>query len=645
MTATSNHVPMHIQRRKHFSIGKEGERIAAQWYQARGYEVVDCNAQFTVGELDLVLESPDGCLVFVEVKTRSTPFYGLGEAITAKNSEKCVKRHTCGYKIKDGSIFVLMRLLSVSPGILLRKLPVMRGLIAVLVRTFSAAISGVTGYVVAVEVNIGPGLPGTYVVGLADAAIAESRDRMKTAAQNSGLAWPKTKVIVSLSPASLKKSGSQIDLAMCMGILCAADKDILASQRLQSTMLLGEVALNGEIRPVSGVLPALIAARDQGIKTAVIPVGNAEETKAITSISDIKVMVAPNISAVLEWLRGADNLQKVGEISTRIEGDTRSIVKEKDLSDVVGQPEAKRAAEIAAAGGHNLFMIGPPGSGKSMIAERIPTILPQLNAEELLEAMAVHSVVGKPFRALVAQAPFVAPHHSVSRAALLGGGAGNMRPGAVSLAHTGVLFLDEVSEIPARILDCLRTPMEEGCVRLIRAHQETRFPARFQLVLAANPCRCAADDPAQCRCTSTVRRNYLNNLSGPLRDRIDIIVRTRSKGPLLSDGCEEPSSAVAQRVLAARERARFRWQKAGYSAQTNADMNPHVLRREFPADSAGMALLAAYLSDGTISHRGADRALKMAWTLSDLEGTAIPDLGHVAQALELRDVKTIEALA
>lgn len=514
-----------------------------------------------------------------------------------------------------------------------------------LARTLSAAIAGVTGYVVTVEVNIGPGLPGTYVVGLADAAIAEARDRMKTAVQNSGLAWPKTKVIVSLSPASLRKSGSQVDVAMCMGILCAADTRLPALRRLESTMLLGEVALDGGIRAVPGVVPALIAARDQGIKTAVIPVGNAEEAKVITSISDIKVLIAPTISAVLEWLSGADNLQEAGASSTHGERDACIVANGKDLADVVGQPEAKRAAEIAAAGGHNLFMIGPPGSGKSMIAERIPTILPPLNSEELLEAMAVHSVVGKTFRSLATHAPFVAPHHSVSRAALLGGGAGNARPGAVSLAHTGVLFLDEVSEIPARILDCLRTPMEEGCVRLVRAQQEIRFPARFQLVVAANPCRCAVEDPVQCRCTSTVRRNYLSNVSGPLRDRIDIIVRTHSKGPLLSDGYEESSSTIAQRVSEARERARFRWQKAGCGVQTNAAMNPHVLRREFPADSAGMALLTAYLGDGSISHRGADRALKMAWTLSDLDGAAIPDLGHVAQALELRDDQSLGVLA
>lgn len=496
-----------------------------------------------------------------------------------------------------------------------------------LARTITAAMSGVTGHLVEVEANVGPGLPGTYIVGMGDTAIAEAKDRMKAAASNSRLRWPKTKVVVSLSPASLPKSGAHLDLAMAIAILAAGDPEAPNRRRLDGTIFLGEVGLDGTLKPTPGILPALLAAQRGGVPQAVIPPENAAEAALVDGM---EVLAAPSLGAAYSWLCGECELEEA-DASFEV-GDAET----GDFRDVVGQPEAKFAAEVAAAGGHHFMMIGPPGSGKSMIAARLPGILPPLEPQERLEATTVHSVAGKSYTGAISRAPFVAPHHSVTRAALLGGGSGNPRPGAVSLAHGGVLFLDEVQEIPARVLDSLRIPLEQGSVRLVRARRDVIFPARFQLVLAANPCRCGAEEATQCRCSSAARANYLSNISGPLRDRIDIMVNTRAKGPLLSGEISDSSEAIAQRVLTARSRARRRWEAAGFGAICNAWMDPSKMRREFPASEDGMALLEVYLGEGTVSQRGVDRALKLSWTLADLEGAARPSLDHVARALDLR---------
>lgn len=485
-------------------------------------------------------------------------------------------------------------------------------------RTQTVALEGVAGRIVTVEANVGPGLPGIHMVGLGDAAVSESRDRIRTAAANSRLSWPKTKIVVSMSPASLRKSGSHFDLPTALAVL-AADATP-QRHRLEQTVFVGELGLDGTIRPVSGVLPALLAARTHGFRHAVIPRDNAEEA---TLVEGLKVHTAETLIQAWHWTTGEAELPVVeGSAPT-----TRRRIP--DFADLAGQPQARLAAEVAAAGGHHMLLIGPPGSGKSMIAARLPGILPPLSPTQALEATAVHSVAGN--GQVMAQAPFIDPHHSISRAALLGGGSGTPRPGAVSLAHHGVLFLDEVSEVPAAILDGLRTPLEDGQVRLIRARREVVFPARFQLILATNPCRCAAEDPARCRCTSRQRSSYLNNLSGPLRDRIDIVAATSATGAVLDAQDAEPSSTIAGRVHLARERAHHRWGRA------NAMMDPHELRRHHPADEAGMAMLGALLAEGELTQRGVDRCLKLAWTLTDLEGAASPDLGHVARALDLRE--------
>lgn len=507
-------------------------------------------------------------------------------------------------------------------------------------RARTTALSGVTARVVVIEANIGPGLPGIHVVGLGDTAVSESRDRIRTAVANAELDWPRTKIVVSLSPASLPKAGSHYDLPIALAVLSARHPH--AAERLTSTLMLGELGLDGSVRPVPGILPALLAARAEGFDRVLIPPANAAEAALLGNRPE--VLVVGSLAEAWAWSTGQAGLPRAVDVAAE---PPASGGRGPDFADLAGQEEARFAAEVAAAGGHHMLMIGPPGSGKSMIAARLPGLLPELTADQAVEATAVHSVAGPTGLpgGVVRHPPFVAPHHSVTRAALLGGGTGAPRPGAVSLAHHGVLFLDEVSEIPAAILDGLRTPLEDGRVRLVRSRREVILPARIQLVLAANPCRCAAEVPTACRCTARQRATHLDNLSGPLRDRLDITVRTTGRGAGLSTSGAEPTSAIAARVADARARAAHRWAAAGYGVGTNAAMDPHRLRRDFPADDAAMALLGAYLADGTLSQRGVDRTLKLAWTICDLAGCGRPDLDHTARAVDLRGPATVREAA
>lgn len=506
-------------------------------------------------------------------------------------------------------------------------------------RTFSIALKGVEPVLVTIEANVGPGLPGTHVVGLADTAVSESRDRMRTAVANSQLSWPRIKVVVNLSPASLPKTGAHFDLPIAVAILTASWQEDSLTRTLDSTLLMGELGLDGSLRPVAGVMPSLLEARRMGFEYVIVPEGNAAEAQMV----DVpKVLVARNLRDVIEWLQGGNCLSRAQDVLVNQE-DPHAVIP--DMEDINGQPEARLAAEIAAAGGHHLMMVGPPGSGKSMIAARLPGILPALSVQQCIETTCIHSIAGTSFHGPVRSAPFVAPHHSISRAALLGGGSGNPAPGAVSLAHHGVLFLDEVSEIPTPILDSLRTPLEEGQVRLVRKQREYLFPARFQLVMAANPCPCGADKPNRCRCPARLRQNYLNNLSGPVRDRIDMFVTMSSEGASLRAMHPEPSSRIADRVLEARTRARDRWLHAGWACATNAAMNSRILRRQYPAEESAMALLEAHLLDGSLSQRGVDRTLKVAWTLCDLRAGARPCLDDVARALDLHSSEVLSCAA
>ncbi|MEZ2121035.1 MULTISPECIES: YifB family Mg chelatase-like AAA ATPase [unclassified Corynebacterium] len=492
--------------------------------------------------------------------------------------------------------------------------------------TRTAAVTGIAASIVDVEASVGRGLPGIHVLGLGDTAVSEARDRIRTACLNSSLPWPRTRIVVSLSPASLPKSGSGFDLAMALAVLTAGDQSEGVGV-LDSTLILGEIGLDGAVRPVTGVLPALLAARDAGLGRAVVPRANAAEAALVPSFP---VFIVDTLDQAFRWAVGRGELASVSEVACGVKLEEAV----PDFSDVLGQPEARLAAEIAAAGGHHMLMTGPPGSGKSMIAARLPGILPSLSERQRLEVTAVHSVAGRTFTGPVLRAPFVAPHHSITRAALLGGGAGSPLPGAVSLAHHGVLFLDEVSEIPAGTLDSLRTPLDTGMVRVLRSRRDVTFPARFQLVLAANPCRCAAESARRCRCRSGERARHLSNLSGPLRDRIDLHVTTRARGAVVTPGSEESSVVMAERVAVARERASYRWRHAGGEAVLTADISGAVLRRDHAAEDAAMAFLASHTARGRISQRRVDRTLRLAWTLADLEQRNRPDLDHIARALE-----------
>lgn len=333
-------------------------------------------------------------------------------------------------------------------------------------RAFTAALHGVEARLVTVEANIGPGLPGVSVVGMGDTAVRESRDRIKTAAGNSGLSWPRTKVVISMSPASLPKAGSGFDLAMALAVLSAQRP----SSRLEGALVIGEIGLDGTVREVNGVLPAALAASSLGFSQIVVPPGNAAEAAVL---STLEVLVAPTLADAWAWAEGKKDLPQARPAPAP---DRRPVA---DMRDVSGQHEARYALEVAAAGGHHMMMVGPPGSGKSMLAARLPGILPTLTEQEMLEATAVHSVAGLVKAGPVVHAPFVAPHHTVSRAGLIGGGAGHPRPGAVSLAHRGVLFLDEVSEVPAHVLDGLRQPLETGEVELSRVRSQVISPGVF----------------------------------------------------------------------------------------------------------------------------------------------------------------------
>ncbi|MDN6226505.1 YifB family Mg chelatase-like AAA ATPase [Corynebacterium flavescens] len=522
-------------------------------------------------------------------------------------------------------------------------------------RCLTTALDGILAHVVGVEANVGAGLPGIHVVGLADTAITESRSRIRTAIANSHLPWPKTKIVVSMSPASLPKSGSHFDLPMALAILSAE----LGAQelphgsfasfhgshpgaRLDSTLVLGELGLDGSVRPVAGILPALLAARAQGYDTLVIPPGNASEAALV---SDVEVLVAPTLADAFAWACGARVLSKAAVVAKQLvpSAERRGFEQAADFADIAGQAPAKKAAEVAAAGGHHLMMVGPPGSGKSMIAARLPSILPPLSRAQSVEATAIHSLTGVPGQ-VIRRAPLVAPHPSITRAALLGGGSGTPRPGAVSLAHHGVLFLDEVSEVAAPVLDALRAPLEEGHVRLARARREIRYPAQFQLVMAANPCRCATEDPAKCSCRSAERQRYLANLSGPLLDRLDIVIDVSGQSAVINAQGEETSETIAQRVALARERAAQRWEKDGLEARINAAVSAGYLRRHRPACDSAMILLSAYLAEGELSQRGVDRVLRLAWTLADLAGRAQPDVDDVGRALDLRGAASVGRL-
>ncbi|HZZ45546.1 MAG TPA: YifB family Mg chelatase-like AAA ATPase [Pseudonocardia sp.] len=498
----------------------------------------------------------------------------------------------------------------------------------VLAKAWSVALYGVDGRLVEIEADVGQGVPGIHLVGLPDAALHESKDRVRSALLNSGWEWPNRRITLALSPATLRKTGSGFDLALACALLAAVNPAL--RHRLADTVLIGELALDGQLRSVAGVLPSLLAARTVGAKTVVVPAGALAEAALVGGLT---VVGAKWLNDVLQWLTGEGTLPGPGEPAEAIPGPVP------ELADVVGQRDARLALEVAAAGGHHLLMVGPPGTGKTMLAQRLIGLLPPLWAEEALELAAIRSVAGQlPAEGpLSLRPPFVAPHHSSSAAALVGGGAGLARPGAVSLAHRGVLFMDEAPEFGVKQLQSLRTPLEEGEVRLARTDGVVRYPARFQLVMAANPCPCAPAHDRDCVCPSLVRRRYLGRLSGPLLDRVDLRADLDPVLQLATEGQEQgETTAVARaRVLAARDAALDRWQEHGW--RTNAEVPGAALRTEFRLSFSALAPLNDALRRGELTARGADRALRLSWTLADLAGRAQPDTELVCRAIGFKE--------
>jgi magnesium chelatase family protein len=506
-----------------------------------------------------------------------------------------------------------------------------------LARSWSVALAGVAGRVVGVEADVGPGLPGFGLIGLPDTALSEARERVRAAVQNSGEAWPKQKVTVSMSPADLHKRGGGFDLVLALVVLTAAGA--VPEGACSGLVVLGELGLDGTVRGLRGVLPAVAAAARWGLKRVMVPTANLDEAALVEGVEVIGVRSLRHALAVL---RG-EPVPEEEPAATAPPVASRAVERATlDLADVRGQTEALRALEVAAAGGHHLFLHGAPGAGKTMLAERLPGLLPELDRTAALEVTEIHSVagllpVGGP---LVTHAPYARPHHTATTAALVGGGSGELRPGAASLAHRGVLFLDEAPEFRAGVLDSLRQPMESGEVLLARSGITARFPAAFLLVLAANPCPCGKavelGRGGGCSCSAHARRRYQSKISKPLIDRIDlqVFVDRPSRSELVGDCDGESTDIVADRVRVARKRAAHRLAATPWTL--NAQVSSRALRRELRIDDAALRVVERALDNGLLSARGMDRVLRVAWSLADLGGRARPGAHEVGTALALR---------
>ncbi len=502
-------------------------------------------------------------------------------------------------------------------------------------RTSAVALLGLAGSLVEVEADISNNLPSFVLIGLPDAALGEARDRVRAAATNSGCGLPNRKLTVNLSPAALPKHGSGFDLAIAMAVLAAAG-DVSATS-VAGVVHLGELGLDGRLRPTSGVLPAVLAASRAGATTVMVPTGNADEASLVPGI---RVVGVASLRDAAIWHGGEFTPVPVDPILVPVPA--ARIDEQLDLADIVGNEEAIDAMLVAAAGGHHAFLLGPPGAGKTMLAARLPGLLPDLDAEQALEASSLRSLSGLPVGgSLVRRPPFESPHHTASAASLVGGGSGIIRPGAAARASHGVLFLDEAPEFSPAVLDALRQPLESGVITIHRANAIAHFPARFQLVLAANPCPCGqygAQD-SECVCPPASRRRYLARLSGPLLDRIDIQLRiARVTAARLRLGDERPrlaTVAARERVGRARERAWARLRDTPW--RLNAQVSGAWLRapgRRLPPSTT--AAIDRALERGGLTMRGYDRVLRLGWTIADLDGAERPGADHIGRALYLR---------
>lgn len=508
-------------------------------------------------------------------------------------------------------------------------------------KAHTVALEGAVGHLIDVQADVSQGMPGLTLVGRADAALAEGKDRVRMAIINSRLEWPTTKrITVLLSPADLPKSGSHYDLAMATAILAASGT--IAPSALERTALVGELALDGGLRSTAGVLPMVLAASQRGVARVIVPEPQAREAALVPGMT---VLGLRSLAQVVAELRG-EQVPEAPPVPAAAggnvlgwRGDRR--LEEVDMVDLLGMREARYAVEVAAAGGHHLLLKGPKGCGKTSIAERIPTILPDLDAAVSVELMAVQSLAGAldPSRGLVTHPPFAAPHHDASKAGIVGGGSGRVRPGSISLAHGGVLFLDEFPLFRADVIESLREPLESGDITVARAEEAVTLPARSIVVLAANPCPCGNYDQQvttdACKCGAVVRREYMRKVTGPITDRIDI---TRHLQPLSQADRDpwapESSAVVRARVEVARRRQAARY--AGFGWGLNGQATGAALREHWPLTPAAEAMVDDAIYTGTLTRRGAVRVHRLAWTVADLAGLARPGPAETFTALRLR---------
>ncbi len=504
-------------------------------------------------------------------------------------------------------------------------------------RNFSAAVFGINAFVVEIETHLDNAVPAFSIVGLPDSAVKESRDRIPAAIKNSNIIFPSKRITVNLAPADVKKEGSAFDLPIAMGIISAMD--MIPKEKFEGRIILGELSLEGILREIRGALPIALEAHKQGYQEIILPKQNADEAALVEGL---KVIPVESLGATMAYLNDESPIEpRKADIKSIFEENQRKY--SLDLSDVKGQENVKRALEVSAAGGHNLLMIGPPGSGKTMLAKRIPSILPPLSLEEALETTKIHSVSGLMERdeALVTIRPFRAPHHTISDAALVGGGMSHIRPGEISLAHHGVLFLDELPEFARNVLEVMRQPLEDRKITISRTRMTVDYPANFMLICSMNPCPCGnyGNPNKECSCTSNTIQRYLSKISGPLLDRIDLHVEVPAVKyqELSSKRKGEPSENVRKRVIKARKIQEDRFKELP-GIYKNADMGSKLIRQYCPLDEASQNLLKMAVDKLGFSARGYDRILKVSRTIADLSESENIKPEHISEAVQYRSL-------